>query len=283
MVEKVRQNMNMDNLIETKSSLDPMKTYVEAILDFYATLNSLTAEQWSLPTPCPGWTVADIVAHTIDLDSLAVGNPPPAHEPNWDELPHAKDPFQQFTERGVDYRRGTPPAVLLQQMLTNANNLTDFLAKDSPELTVPWVDGEISQKQFLGMRTFDIWTHNLDVRIAVGLPGEFTSNPAKNAAGRMLKALPFIWGKKIGAPHGESLQINFTGEDFGGTVCIATDADGKAAFTAEATGEVTHIEISWADFVNGFCGRVDPEVTRARIIGSGPRVQDFVNSLSSTP
>ncbi len=273
----------MDNLIETKSSLDPMKTYVEAILDFYATLNSLTAEQWSLPTPCPGWTVADIVAHTIDLDSLAVGNPPPAHEPNWDELPHAKDPFQQFTERGVDYRRGTPPAVLLQQMLTNANNLTDFLAKDSPELTVPWVDGEISQKQFLGMRTFDIWTHNLDVRIAVGLPGEFTSNPAKNAAGRMLKALPFIWGKKIGAPHGESLQINFTGEDFGGTVCIATDADGKAAFTAEATGEVTHIEISWADFVNGFCGRVDPEVTRARIIGSGPRVQDFVNSLSSTP
>jgi uncharacterized protein (TIGR03083 family) len=283
MVEKVRQNMNMDNLIETKSSLDPMKTYVEAILDFYATLNSLTAEQWSLPTPCPGWTVADIVAHTIDLDSLAVGNPPPAHEPNWDELPHAKDPFQQFTERGVDYRRGTPPAVLLQQMLTNANNLTDFLAKDSPELTVPWVDGEISQKQFLGMRTFDIWTHDLDVRIAVGLPGEFTSNPAKNAAGRMLKALPYIWGKKIGAPHGESLQINFTGADFGGTVCIATDADGKAAFTAEATGEVTHIEISWADFVNGFCGRVDPEVTRERITGSGPRVQDFVNSLSSTP
>lgn len=273
----------MDNIIETKSSLDPMKTYIEAILDFYATLNSLTAEQWSLPTPCPGWSVADIVAHTIDLDSLAVGNPPPAHEPNWNELPHAKDPFQQFTERGVDYRRGTPPAALLQQMLTCANNLTDFLATDSPALTVPWVDGEISQKQFLGMRTFDIWTHDLDVRIAVGLPGEFTSNPAKNAAGRMLKALPFIWGKKIGAPQGESLQIDFTGADFGGTVIVATDADGKAAFTPEATGEVTHIEMSWSDFVNGFCGRVNPEVTLSRIVGSGPRVQDFANSLPSTP
>ena len=278
--------MNVDNLIDTKSSLDTMKTYIEAILDFYATLNSLTAEQWSLPTPCPGWTVADIVAHTIDLDSLAAGNPPPAHEPNWDELPHAKDPFQQFTELGVDYRRGTPPAVLLQQMLTFANNLTDFLGTESstsPTLTVPWVDGEISQKQFLGMRTFDIWIHDLDVRIAVGLPGEFTSNPAKNAARRMLKALPFIWGKKIGAPYGESLQIDFTGADFGGTVCVATDTDGKAAFAAEATGEVTHIEMSWADFVNGFCGRVDPEVTRARIVGSGPRVQDFANSLPTTP
>jgi uncharacterized protein (TIGR03083 family) len=282
-VEKVRQNMNMDNLIETKSSLDPIKTYVEAILDFYSTLNSLTAEQWALPTPCPGWTVADIVAHTIDLDSMAAGDPPPAHEPNWVELPHAKDPFQQFTERGVDYRRGTPPAALLQQMLTAANDLTDSLATQSPTLTVPWVDGEVSKEQFLGMRTFDIWTHDLDVRIAAGLPADFTSNPAKNAAGRMLKALPFIWGKKIAAPYGESLRIDFTGPDFGGTVCVATDSDGKAAFVPEATGEVTHIEISWSDFVNGFCGRVGPEVTSARMIGSGPRVQEFVVSLPSTP
>lgn len=273
----------MDNLIETKSSLDPMKTYLEAILDFYATLNSLTAEQWSLPTPCPGWSVADIVAHTIDLDSMAAGDPPPDHEPNWDELPHVKAPFQQFTERGVDYRRGTPRTVLLEQMLSSANNLTDFLGTDSPTLTVPWVDGEISQTQFLGMRTFDIWTHDLDVRIAAGLPADFTSNPAKNAAGRMLKALPFIWGKKIGATSGESLRIDFTGSDFGGTVCVAINSDGKAAFTPEATGDVTHIEISWSDFVNGFCGRVDPEVTQERLIGTGPRVQDFAIALPSTP
>ncbi len=63
----------MADLLETKSALDPMKTYLEAVLDFYATLEPLTAEQWSLPTPCPGWSVADLVAHTIDLDSMAVG------------------------------------------------------------------------------------------------------------------------------------------------------------------------------------------------------------------
>lgn len=273
----------MADLLETQSSLNPMKTYLEAVLDFYATLDSLTAEQWALTTPCPGWTVADVVAHTIDLDSMAAGGPPAAHEPNWDELPHAKAPFQQFTERGVDFRRGTPPAALLQQMLTAANDLTDFLATESPTLTVPWVDGEISKEQFLGMRTFDIWTHDLDVRIAAGLPANFTSNPGKNAAKRMLKALPFVWGKKVGATQGESLKIDFTGPDFAGTVCIATDSDGKAKFTTEATGDVTHIEISWSDFVNGFCGRVDPEVTSARVVGSGPRVQEFVVSLPSTP
>lgn len=273
----------MDDLLETKSSLDPMKTYIEAVLDFYATVNSLGTHQWSLPTPCPGWTVADIVAHTIDLDSMAAGNPPAAHEPNWNELPHAQAPFQQFTERGVDYRRGTPPAALLHQMLTAANDLTDSLATGSPMLTVPWVEGEVSKEQFLGMRTFDIWTHDLDVRIAAGLPTNFTSNPGKNAARRMLKSLPFIWGKKIAATNGESLKIDFTGPDFAGTVCVAIDSDGKGAFTPDATGEVTHIEISWSDFVNGFCGRVKPEVTKARINGSGPRVQEFVVALPSTP
>lgn len=273
----------MADLLETKSSLNPLKTYLEAVLDFYATVNSLTIEQWSLPTPCPGWTVSDIVAHTIDLDLMAAGNPPVEHEPNWDELPHAQTPFQQFTERGVDYRRRTPPAALLHQMLTAANDLTDFLATSTPTLIVPWADGEVSQEQFLGMRTFDIWTHDLDVRIAAGLPSNFTSNPGKSAAKRMLKALPFIWGKKIGATSGESLKIDFTGPDFAGTVCIAIDPDGKAAFTPDATGEVTHIEISWSDFVNGFCGRVAPEVTMARVIGSGPHVQEFAVALASTP
>ncbi len=277
------QNESMSNLLETKSSLDPMKTYLEAVLDFYATLNSLTAEQWSLPTPCPGWSVADIVAHTIDLDSMAAGEPAPAHEPDWDQLPHVKGPANRFTELGVDYRRGTPPAALQEQMLTAANNLADFLNTESPTLTVPWVKGEISREKFLGMRAFDIWTHDQDVRIAVGLPTGLTSNPAKNATKRMLEALPFIWGKKIAAPSSESLTLILTGPDFDGTLYVATDAAGKAAFIAEPAGEVTQIEIAWSDFVNGFCGRVDTEVTTARITGSGPRVQEFINALASTP
>lgn len=273
----------MANILDTKSSLDPTKTYLEAVLEFYSTLNGLTAEQWALPTPCPGWTVADIVAHTIDLDSMVIGVIGPEHEPDWDRLPHVRTPSHQLTERGVDQRRGTPPAVLLAQMLVAANNLTDFLSTGSAVINVPWFQGELTNERFFGMRAFDIWIHDLDVRIAVGLPLNFTSNPAKNAANRMLKALPFIWGKKIGVPHGESLEIVFTGPDIDGTICVATDADGKAAFAPDPIGEVTHIEISWSDFVNGFCGRVDIEETTQRVTGSGPRVTEFINALSSTP
>ncbi len=273
----------MANLLETKSSLNPMKTYLEAVLDFYATLNPLTSEQWTLPTPCPGWTVADIVAHTIDLDSIAVGETSPAHEPDWNQLPHVKTPSHQFTERGVDYRRGTPPAALLQQMLTSANNLSDFLDTDSPVLTVPWFKGELTQERFLEMRTFDIWIHDQDVRVAVGLPTSFTSNPGKASAKKMLGALPFIWGKKVGAPASESLTLIFTGPDFAGTVRVATDIEGKALYVDEPTGVVTEIEISWSDFVNGFCGRVDTDVTAKRVTGSGPRVGEFINALTSTP
>jgi uncharacterized protein (TIGR03083 family) len=273
----------MDDLLQTKSSLDPMKTYLEAVLDFYATLEPLTAEQWSLPTPCPGWSVADLVAHTIDLDSMAVGELAPDHEPQWDQLPHVKGPSNQFTERGVDYRRGTPPAALLQQMLSAANNLSDFLSTRSPTLSMPWVKGERTKEQFLAMRAFDIWAHDQDVRIAIGAPPNLMSNPGKDAAQLMLGTLPFIWGKKMGIPADESLKLVFTGPDIDGTLYLATGPEGKAAFVSEPTGEITYIEIPWADFVNRYCGRVDPDVTANRVTGSGPRVQEFLNALASTP
>ncbi len=34
-------------------------------------LRSLTDEQWSWPTPAPGWTVADQVSHLAFFDSMA--------------------------------------------------------------------------------------------------------------------------------------------------------------------------------------------------------------------
>ena len=273
----------MSDLRETKSALDPMKTYLEAVLDFYTTLEPLTADQWSLPTPCPGWSVADLVAHTIDIDSMAVGEPAPDHEPNWDQLPHVKGPSNQFTERGVDFRRGSPPATLLEQMLSAANNLSDFLLTQSPTINLPWVKGEVAKEQFLSMRAFDIWAHDQDVRIAIGAPQNLMSNPGKDAAQRMFETLPFIWGKKMGVPPGESLHLVFTGPDINGTLSIETGPQDKAAFVSEPTGEITHIELSWADFVNGYCGRVDPDVTATRMTGSGPRAREFINALASTP
>jgi len=87
----------------------------------------------------------------------------------------------------------------------------------------------------------------------------------------------------MGIPADESLKLVFTGPDIDGTLYVATGPAGKATFVSEPTGEITHIEIPWADFVNGFCGRVDPDVTANQVTGSGPRVQEFINALASTP
>ena len=87
----------------------------------------------------------------------------------------------------------------------------------------------------------------------------------------------------MGVPPGESLHLVFTGPDINGTLSIETGPQDKAAFVSEPAGEITRIEIPWADFVNGYCGRVDPDVTATRMTGSGPRAQEFVNALASTP
>ena len=57
------------------------------------------------PTPCPGWSVGDVVAHLIDIEQLMAGSPRPDHEPDWASLPHVQADFGRFTEVGVDCRR----------------------------------------------------------------------------------------------------------------------------------------------------------------------------------
>ena len=162
----------MADLRETKSALDPMKTYLEAVLDFYTTLEPLTADQWSLPTPCPGWSVADLVAHTIDLDSMAVGEPAPDHEPQLGPTPpregsiksihRARRGLQAWEPAGciASNRCSLPPTIFLTFF-----RRSHPLIKHAVGQRARWQKNSSS-----AMRAFDIWAHDQDVRIAIGAP-----------------------------------------------------------------------------------------------------------------
>ena len=102
-------------------STDPTDT--DLILTWNAALDALVAlcepltpEQWAAQTPCPGWSVADVVAHTIDTEAFVGGLPRPEHTPDWDDLPHATGDFGRFTEVGVDARRGRAQDEVLAEL-----------------------------------------------------------------------------------------------------------------------------------------------------------------------
>ncbi len=270
--------------LRTVASLaSPLETYQESISDIHAVLQKLTTDQWGLSTPCPGWSIADVSAHVIDLDAMAMGAPKPDHTPNWDQLVHVTSPFQQFTEVGVDFRRGTPPEVLLDQITEVSAQLVEHLGHSTAMIKVPWAKSELPLNQFLSMRSFDVWVHEQDIRSAIDSPGNLDTNPARNAARRMIGSLPLIWGKKVAAPAGFELSFTLTGPGIEGTVNIAVSSDGRAEFVDQVSESANRVSMSWPDFSHAFSGRVPASETIARSQTDGELAEVFITQLASTP
>jgi uncharacterized protein (TIGR03083 family) len=280
--------MNFE-LQDIHSEANSVTTYQEAMADIIELLRGIAPNQWESPTPCPGWTVADIAAHLIDLDAMVVNRAAVEHEPVWDSLPHVKTGSSRFTERGVDFRRGTSSTDLLEQMTSTSQALIEHLPVHGLEFQVPWMKGEISIDQFLSLRTFDIWVHEQDIRSALGMPGNLGNNPARTSAQRMISALPLIWGKKVGAPPGSVITLHLTGPEIIGAATIMVNHDGRAVFTelTESAGDVysdvNSVSMSWPSFNDAFCGRVELDAIVASADLVGPLAEAFVSQLPSTP
>lgn len=265
------------------SRANPSATYAESIREICTVLETLSTAQWDLPTPCPGWTIADIVAHVIDLDAMTLGAPKPDHQPDWEALPHVQGASNQFTELGVDYRRGTPPEQLLKELQDTATALVEFLANNSSTIKVPWVKNEISTDRFFSMRTFDTWTHEQDIRTAINAPGNLGTNSARAAAQRMISSTPMIWGKKVGAPAGSALTLTLSGPEIEGSAHILMNSEGVAEFVDSPVVGAYSVTMSWPGFTNAFTGRVPVSQSLATANMSGDLAVEFVSQLPSTP
>lgn len=144
--------------------------------------SDLPAGQWDLPTGCPGWTVKDQLSHLVDYEARALGRPAPRHEPG--PLPHVKNEMGRANEVGVDARRAMSGAAVLDefgqvtaQRLAQLRRLTpgDLAA----QTTTPAGPGTVAD--LLTLRVMHSWSHEQDIRRAVGRPGH-TEGPAVEAA-----------------------------------------------------------------------------------------------------
>ena len=97
----------------TAELVDAWQGALKAVADL---AEGVTAAEWGLPSPCPGWTVGDVVAHVTDIEDFLSGAPRPDHTPDFDALPHAQGFVGQLTETGVDFRRGRAPAEVVAEL-----------------------------------------------------------------------------------------------------------------------------------------------------------------------
>lgn len=158
-----------------------------------AAVSDLTPEQWDTPTELPGWSVKDNVSHVVGVELFLMGEPFPAHQPPAG-LPHVRNDAGRWTEVPVDLRRGLPGEVVLAELRdVTERRLKALRALDEAALqeTVLGVLGaQMKQQHLLGLRVFDSWGHEQDVRRALGRPGGLDSDAAAIARRRLFLALP---------------------------------------------------------------------------------------------
>jgi uncharacterized protein (TIGR03083 family) len=221
---------------------------------------SLDEGEWKMPTECPGWTVQDNLVHITAMEKFILGDPLPSEDVP-DDLPHVKNDIGRSNERWIESRRSWSGAEALEEFvgvtgvrIAQLRDLDDDgFAADS---WTPMGPGTVAQ--LLGFRVFDSWVHEQDMRGAVDRPGNLDSASARHATGMMLGVLPYVVGKKVGAPDGSTVVLALTGPIVT-TPAVAT-TDGRAR-PLDTDPEVPTVIVTLASDVYArlACGRRDPD------------------------
>src|SRR2546421_301861 len=117
----------------------------------------------------------------------------------------------------------------------------------------------------LRFRIFDSWVHEQDMRGALDRPGDLDSAAAAQALDMMVGVLPYIVGKKVGAPDGSTVVLVLTGPL--PTTAAVEVVDGRARPVAATPADPTvTLTLRSDEFARLACGRLDPAA--ALVVGS---------------
>lgn len=129
----------------------------------------LSDEQWRLPTPAPGWTIADQLVHLADVDDAAVQA---ATRPD-DFRAALEGPRRTVDKRVARHRDLTGDQVLTWFDTSRARLLETFAALD-PRARAPWFGPPMSTASSLTARIMETWAHGRDVADTLGVAPEAT-------------------------------------------------------------------------------------------------------------
>ncbi|WP_328888020.1 maleylpyruvate isomerase family mycothiol-dependent enzyme [Streptomyces sp. NBC_00316] len=241
---------------------------VESIAEL---VKPLAEGEWNRRTPCPGWSVRDIVSHVIGMECEQLGDPRPIHTLPRD-LYHVQNEFTRYMEMQVDVRRHhTAPEMTseLEYTIIRRSRQLRNEARDPETMTRAPLGAEQTLELALRMRAFDVWVHEQDLRASLGLPGNLDSPGATIVRDVLLAALPKVVAKDAGAPPQSAVVLDVHGPvEFMRTVRI--DADGHGSVDgAPSLGPAVTLSTDWETYVRLACGRVRPSAVADRIKTEG--------------
>lgn len=222
----------------TPSSQGSVTSDVAASLtSFRSVVEGLEPEEWAVPTDCPGWDVADVVAHVVTFEAMLDGDPTP--ESAIDDA-HVRNEIGRSNELWVQSWRGRPHDELVAALDRLLQRRTAELAVMGPgDLdALGWSPvGEVPRSRFLQIRVLDVWFHEQDIREAIGRPGGFDPAVVSRVLAEVRNALGYAVGRSGVLADGASVRFDLvlpgTSELFD-TVEVAV-RDGRGVLVAPSS------------------------------------------------
>ena len=194
-----------------------------------AVCQPLSERDWKRATDCPKWSVQDHVSHIVGTESRLAGRPVPDHTPQ--DMDHVHNDIGRGNEIWVDFLRPRSGAQVLEAFRdVTAARLQRLRAMNADDFSEPTQTpvGPGTVRDFMVIRIFDCWVHEQDIRRAVGCPGHLEGPVVVHSMDRMVRAMPFVVGKKAAAPDGSTVVFEITGAA-GRSVAVGVGG-GRAAF-----------------------------------------------------
>ncbi|WP_132991628.1 maleylpyruvate isomerase family mycothiol-dependent enzyme [Gordonia zhaorongruii] len=211
-------------------------------------VSSISDEQWQADSGLPGWNVADVVAHIVGTESMLDGREADSVR-DVSGLPHVKNSIGELNERWLDhYRSRSRDEVMADYREVTAKRAADMRAMtdDAWNVEMPTPAGRDTFGRFMRVRNFDCWVHEMDLRDALGLGEPTAPEPATWALQEMTATIPFLVGKKAGAPKGSAATFDFSGL-VPMQVHVAVDEKASAVPALDAPADVT-LSLTVVDF-----------------------------------
>lgn len=227
------------------TSIVPQDRTIAALAEVWASIADLLVglddEQWSLPSPLPGWDVQDNVAHMVGTEAMLLGVANPDVHVDRAALPHVRNDIGVFNEVWVEHLRTKQPneVLALFDQYTSAR-LTALASMTADEWDAESFTpaGPDSYGRFMQIRVFDCWLHEQDIRDAVGARGHEAGLAVEVTLDEMETAMGFVVGKRAGAVEGQSVTFALT--DRGSVVrTIHVTVEGRATVVPHVRGGAT--------------------------------------------
>ena len=178
-------------------------------------LDSFADDDWAKPSPCEGWSAADVVLHLAQTNEMAIASATGGYREYFESLPALRTPPKDVDDAAdlmVQAERGVPVADLRARWDATAAALMAALSAVDPHTRVDWVAGQLSVHTLGTTRLAETWIHTGDVFEAVGRE-QPPADRERHIARLAWRTLPYAFARAgRDAPSG-GVTFELTGVD----------------------------------------------------------------------